>query len=242
MTPPYSGSTALAQVLNSAYGTAFLQPTAEGQWLVPGLCESDRWDPDKKVNWESVRAVWLSRIQFIKSLVSDISLIIEKSPPNIVRVDKLTETFPSHSLVAFNRDPYANCSSILYRNHAPLTKSDKERTKIVSSIAESWLFRSKWLKKLIEERQVTYFTYEQFCSEPSDCVSKIAEYVPVLQTVDVKKNIKVKDYKIQGITDYNAEQVAKLSQSEINAITKILTKDLDLVSFFDYHILEGGEI
>lgn len=238
ITPPYSGSTALAQILNSSQGTALLHPRAEGQWLIPGLCQSDRWNPEKRVNWKSVRAVWLQRVQLINELVSNISLIVEKSPPNMVRVDKLTEIFPNHSLAAFNRDPYASCSSILFRNHDPMNKREEERIQIISEIAETWLVRSGWVKKLIEERQVTNFTYEQFCSDPANCVFKIAEEISVLKTVDVSIPIKVKDYEMQGITNMNAEQVSKLSQIEKDTITRVVTKDLDLVSFFGYEILE----
>ena len=53
ITPPRSGSTALAQILNSAQETTFLNKRGEGQWLIPGLCEADRWNPDTFVNTHS---------------------------------------------------------------------------------------------------------------------------------------------------------------------------------------------
>ena len=91
----------------------------------PRKCEADRWDREKVVTWESVRSVWLERAELIKSLVQDVDLIIEKSPPNLVRIDQLIAHFPNHSLVAFNRNPYAICSSIFYRNHDPKNKSER---------------------------------------------------------------------------------------------------------------------
>jgi len=240
ITPSYSGSTALAQILNSSNSTTFLHENGEGQWLIPGMCETDRWDREKTINWESVRSIWLKRIELIKALDRNVELVIEKSPPNLVRIDKLIKVFPNHSLMAFNRNPYANCSSILYRHHDPKNKREKERIKIVSRIADKWLFRSGWIKKWIDEWDLTYFTYEQFCTEPEACVSKLAVNLSALQTVDVNTNIKVKDYKIQAIANFNAEQISKLSQKEVDAISNVLTKDPKLVSFFDYDILESG--
>ncbi len=242
ITPPYAGSTAFAKILNTSHDTAFLQKKGEGQWLIPGMCEADRWNRDKKINWESVKSVWLERIELIQSLVQNIELIIEKSPPNLVRIDQLIKIFPNHSLVAFNRDPYASCSSILYRNYDPKNKSEEDRIKIVSRIADMWLFFSHWVKKWIEEMQLIYFTYERFCAEPETCVSKLAADTPALETVDINKSIKVKDYKIQGIVNFNAEQISKLTQKEVNAISEVLTKDLKIVSFFGYDILESGKI
>ena len=63
VTPPYSGSTAIAKILETSHKIMALHSNAEGQWIVPGLCEKDRWDPDKKINYESVKAVWLNTFQ-----------------------------------------------------------------------------------------------------------------------------------------------------------------------------------
>jgi hypothetical protein len=181
--------------------------------------------------------MWLKRVELIKSLAQNPEVIIEKSPPNLVRIDRLTQIFPNHSIIAFNRNPYANCSSILHRHAHTDTLSEKERSKIVSSIAGKWIARSSWVKYWIQDWNLKYFTYEKFCNDPQGCVSKIATDVPPLQTADVKKKIKVKDYKWQGIKNFNEQQISKLSQKEIDAISSVLMKDRKLVSFFDYEIL-----
>lgn len=242
ITPPYSGSTAFAQILNSSHGTAFLQKKGEGHWLIPGMCEADRWDRKKAINWKSVRSVWLERVELIQSLVQDIELIIEKSPPNLVRIDQLVEIFPKHSLVGFNRNPYANCSSILFRNYDPKNHSKKENIKTISLLADRWLVRSRWIKKWIDEMRLTYLTYEKFCADPASCVSELAANIPTLKTVDINKHIKVKDYKIQGIVNFNATQISKLTKEQVDAISGVLKKDLKIVSFFGYDILENEKI
>ena len=163
--------------------------------------------------------------------------MIEKSPPHIVRIDQLTDAFPNHSLVAFNRNPYANCSSILYRHHDPEAKREADRLRTVSKLAETWLLRSQWIRKWIEERNVTTFTYEEFCADPATYVSKLAANLAPLRTVDVNKSIKVKEYEKQGLMSFNPRQISKLSQDEIDAISRVLSEKAQLVSFFGYDIL-----
>jgi len=236
ITPPRSGSTALAQILNSAQGTALLNKRGEGQWLVPGLCETDRWNPGKDINWESVRSVWYNRLDFIIGLVQNVQLVIEKSPPNLVRIDQIKEVFPNHSLLAFNRDPYANCASTLYRNHDPVNKSETERIQLITQIAESWMQRSAFIFKWITKWNIVNFTYEDFCENPGSSISKLNQNIPILKTVDVNIKIKVKDYQIQGIANQNERQISKLKPGEIEAISNVLTRNPDIPSFFRYNI------
>jgi hypothetical protein len=66
----------------------------------------------------------------------------------------------------------------------------------------------------------------------------LAANIPALRTVDVNKSINVKDYKKQGIVDYNEKQIARLSNKEIDAISAVLTTDPELVAFFGYEILK----
>ncbi len=230
---PYSGTTALAQVLNSADGSMLLQYRGEGQWLVPGMRE-DRWNPDKFIDWESVRSVWLQRVSLVRSLVQDIDVVIEKSPPNLVRVGGIIKTFPNHSLVTFNRNPFASCSSIIHRRSDIATKTAPERIRLLQNLAAKWLERSRWVKKWAEKDDVVDMTYEAFCANPSGLVERLATKVPALKSVDVDKPVKVKDYKKQKLQNQNARQIGNLSSDEIDAIAKVLAADRELVRFFDY--------
>lgn len=234
LTPPYSGSTALAQVLNTCPGTAFLQSRAEGQWLIPGMCTADRWDAGKYIDWESVRSVWLHRVQFVRELVQDVDLVIEKSPPNLVRTGKLIETFPNHTLLAFNRNPFAYCSSLVYRDYQPVSMTPDERVDTFRRVAEGWLTRSIWIRKWIDELDIVHFTYEEFCRNPASCVARISRQAPVFQGVNVDKPIKVKDYRVQRIENQNVRQLARLKPEEISCIADVLRTNVDIVEYFGY--------
>lgn len=237
ITPPYSGSTALAQILNSCKTSGFLQDQAEGQWLIPGMCTKDRWQREKYIDWESVRAVWLKKIRNIQQSHKDIEIIIEKSPPNLVRVDHLINTFPNASLLAFNRNPYANCSSILHRIHKPKEHTQNTRVDLLKSKAAKWLDRSRWIRKWIFDLDVIHFTYEDLCSDPGQCISLLKETTHSFDKVDIGATIRVKDYKEQKLSNQNDRQIANLTHREIDAISEVLSTDTELLSFFGYSLM-----
>ena len=237
ITPPYSGSTALAQLLNSAPRTALLEERGEGQWLVPGLGNSDRWERNKAVNWEAVKTVWFKRVALLRALVQEVDLFIEKSPPNMVRLGELLEAFPNHSLLAFNRDPYANCSSIFHRFHSAEALTSEKRKAVMESLAKTWLLRSELVRKETEKRNILSFTYEDFCENTEACLARLQEVEPLLQEVDARKEVLVKDYAPQKIENQNARQIAKLKPEDLKVISSVLAQEQLVMSHFGYDIL-----
>lgn len=246
ITPPYSGSTALSQILNTAPGAMTLAGRGEGQWLVPGLCGDDRWDPAKPINWESVRAVWLERIHLVRTLVGKVTIAIEKSPPNLVRMDQIVKVFPNNAMMAFTRNPYASCSSLLYRRYNPEKRTESQRIEVLEKLASDWVSRAIWIRKWTTEFNLMHITYEKFCQDPSAQVARIAQMVPAFQGVNVEEKIKVKDYRLQGIVDQNSRQIANLTVKDRAALSAVFSKQAELLSFFGYSsdwekpIEEGG--
>ena len=237
ITPPCSGSTAIAKLLDSSLRTMTLTNDAEGQWLVPGLCEKDRWKPDKEVDYASVKAVWLNAFQNEKRLNPHIDVVIEKSPPNMVRIDKISSQFSKYSFVANNRNPYANCASILYRRHDAEKISSIQRQAILEQLAQDWLMRSYIIKQLIVENEIPLLTYEEFCKNPSSILDVLELPEGVSETIDFKSKVKVKDYKIQSISNQNERQISNLNDEEIECIGYVLKSDNNLMEFFGYQVV-----
>ena len=102
---PYGGSTALAKILDTSSKSMTLHESGEGQWLIPGLYQHYHWFPNMVVNWDSVRSVWLDGYQSRKKQDNNIAVIIEKSPPNVVRVEQLKENFAHTRFLGFVRNP-----------------------------------------------------------------------------------------------------------------------------------------
>lgn len=241
ITPPNSGSTALAQILNTSVGSMTLTQNGEGQWLVPGMHHWNRWSPDYQMNWPSIRAVWLKKIEQKLAHVGKVNLVIEKSPPNLVRIDQLVQTFPNCSLMAFNRNPFANVASVMHRYSRPEKMSDAKRIEYVKMATDEWLSRSGWIQKWLDDDTLTvpYFTYEEFCDDPQGTIAQLVPHTPGLETVNVNAGVKVKDYVVQGISNQNARQIEKLKPQEIEAITERLHTQPALVARMGYDPIQS---
>ena len=234
LTLPYSGSTALAQVLNTAPGSMLLNENAEGQWLVPGMCAKDRWNPNKTIQWDSVMGTWKQKIKEIEKHVGQINLVIEKSPPNIVRTDTLLSHFKDYALVVLNRNPYAYCSSVLYRTRNGEQLEEKERIDALKVVANKWMIRSRYARQQIKKYNPVTFSYEDFCAAPEAALARIQDIVPALSGITLDATVKVKDYPPQGIVNQNPRQISRLSDREKATIGEILSADEPLLNAFGY--------
>jgi hypothetical protein len=236
VTPPFSGSTAIAELLRSSPFVTFLEERAEGQWLVPGLGSDQRWDADMFVDYASVQAIWLQRWQQLQAADPALRVVVEKSPPNMVRLDALTALFNEVSFLANNRDPYANCASILYRMHDGGQLATAQRVQQLRILAGHWILRSARIRELVSRLSIPLLTYEQFCDEPASIIGKLSLPAGVAESIDVQARVQVKDYPMQGIANQNQRQIALLSDEEIAAITGVLAPQQELLDYFSYEL------
>ena len=217
--------------------TMLLQEDGEGQWLIPALCDSDRWNPDKVIDYSSIKAVWLNTFQRAHRKDRNIRIVIEKSPPNMVRLERLSAQFQDFSFLAINRDPYANCSSILYRHFKPDSLSSAQRMSTLEKIAENWLKRSATIRNLVNRLAIPLLTYESFCNDPASILEKISLPDGALDSINIHAAIQVKDYRPQPITNQNQRQIANLSNTEVAQLSEILVNHMEVLQFFGYSLL-----
>ncbi len=233
-TPPYSGSTALVRILNTSPYAMLLRSNGEGQWLVPSLHEGDRWDVNKVIDWEAVQRTWRQTVQQVNTLVGTIQVVLEKSPPNLVRLEALMQHFPNSVSFGFMRDPYANCASSFYRHHQPDQLRGADRRRTLTALANQWIFRAEHLRDRITTLSLLHFTYEQFCADPARYVAQVQAICPALGHVDVTASIQVKDYQPQPILDQNPRQIARFLPQDLDMIAETLGTRTDLLHFFGY--------
>jgi hypothetical protein len=226
LTLPFSGSTAISQILNTSHQTALLEERGEGQWLIPGLREGDPWNPENPVNYASVKAVWLNRFQFINALTQNVEVVVEKSPPNVARFSSLRGLFHRCSAIANNRNPYAYCGSL-----------SAENPSATWAAAISWVQRSGLLRSAIECYDIPYISYESFCSEPASIESILPLSNDIKSKINFEAQVRVKSYPSQPIMDQNSRQIALLSGDQIGIISQVLKSHRDLVNFFGYGLI-----
>jgi Sulfotransferase family len=231
LTPPYSGSTAIAEFLNQCPKIGGFHQKYEGQWLVEEMHKSDRWNPNKHIDFKKVYRAWDRRIRILYPN-RDVEYLVEKSPPNMLRFERIVEMFKGYSILVNNRDPYASVSSMFYRGSS-IEKVDREKT--ITNITQKWLRRSEVLKNVVSEYNCPTLSYEEFCSYPKKILEKFSlEHLESYFSSDFR--VKVKNYDSQPIRNMNDAQIERLTSADIANISKQLSAKSELVKYWDYEI------
>lgn len=241
-TLPNSGSTALANILDSAPRAIKLTRTAEGQWLVPQMRGTRRWDPRHRLDLDLVRAVWLDRALKVSGAAP--RLVIEKSPPNLSRFRNLVAAFrgmPTH-VVRFSRDPYAVCASWSKRYGPRALSQDWGHSGALDG--EEGFYRA--LGGLCGQRMALLadlgdisdvdIAYEALTDDPRGSLDRLVAAVPMLEGADPAATVEVKDYAPQALRNMNEAQIAKLTAAQIDAITEGLAPNAAAVEALGYRL------
>ncbi|KQI70043.1 hypothetical protein AN189_01185 [Loktanella sp. 3ANDIMAR09] len=232
-TPPNSGSTAIAKLLQTSSRISTYEiKHSEANRLVPGTLNNNLWWPQSLIVPDSIAGTLNKVAEQQLRENPDIAWFVEKSPPNLVRPETMFALFPERRALVNNRDPYANIGSQIKR-YRKLIYANVTRQEALAHLAEFWLYRSRFLRDIVENHGVPMLNYEAFCADPSRLVSALGL---ADMGIDVTGDLSVKDYEPQPIVNMNAEQVALLSQDEIDMITGILSRDEPLVTYFGYDL------
>jgi hypothetical protein len=116
LSPPYCGSTLLNEIVSSASYVSANNTfgTREGQKLPTVrsiMFDHDRrWDHSLDFDWEFIKKEW-RKYWNLNSLI-----LLEKSPPNIIRAKSIEKIFKPAYFILLHRNPYAQCESLIRRD------------------------------------------------------------------------------------------------------------------------------
>jgi hypothetical protein len=200
------------------------------QWLVPGLCEQDRWFSKKAVSYQSIAGVVNLRAAEIKEREPNVEYFVEKSPPNMVRHEDMLRSFPNRKLIVNNREPLANIASQKKR-YSSTVYDGFDSDEIIKNLADLWIFRSRILCAIQERYNAPVVTYEDFCDDPFVIFNALN--ITDIATSGITQ-VKVKDYAPQPIKNMNAEQRKLLTEREVEIVREALMGHSDLLNKFNY--------
>ncbi len=224
-----SGSTVLWQFLQTSPHVSVLP--GEGQYLegVRDIMNNDPWSSTTKFPWELIKTEWEKEWNLNKPI------LLEKSPPNLMRAFEIEKVFPNSYFVIMMRNPYAYCEG---------SKRKYLKGWSYSDLAKRWIDHAQHqLKNINGLQKVIYFTYEEFTENPSEIIKNMLHFFPELETLDssfstVRKS--VYGNVSRPITNFNAAQIANLSDADILEISEILKQYPDIMEFFNYRYEAGG--
>ncbi len=236
LAPPYSGSTVLTRLLETSANVSNL-PT-EGQFVpaVRDVMRFEPWTADQSLPWDAIREVWEGHWDEAKPLW------LEKSPPNIIRSEEISEHFDPAYFIAMVREPYAHIEGLARRSNVPpmdLSKS-ASRTDCIAHAVACWIMFASHQRDTIRNRKhVTWFTYETLTTEPLLVASQLKTFLPELGSLDTEATFgvhAVSGTTARSLTDLNEPKRRLLTTSDFELISALLAPEMELLAFFGYDL------
>ena len=232
LTPPFCGSTLLNQILSTSKNLSCNNHLGvrEGQ-LLPEVRDimfmNKGWHNEVHYPWKKIKKVWLKYWDQRKEILMD------KSNTNIMRVDEIEKVFENISFIAMVRNPYAQVEGIIRRNNTNAEYAAKFALKCL---------RYQMENKISGRDNMMFISYEDLCDNKDNIVDKIMRFVPELDSINADAYFSAHNFKSNGkmkIQNLNDEKIKKLSQEQLNVINSYFKKEIELLTFFNYQIIEA---
>jgi hypothetical protein len=161
----------------------------------------------------------------------DKPLLVEKSPPHIIRTRQILEYFEPVYFLLMVRNPYAHCESLIRR------RWDAE---------EAANFSIRCLRQQAENadnlKNSLVFTYEKLVGYPEVISQEIQSFIPQIGELRHTQNFKV--HSIDGaverkiVDDLNQKKINNLSANNIQIINNVLEANSDIMDYWGYDYYE----
>lgn len=222
--PPFSGSTVLWNLVSTSNTISVLP--SEGQFLpeVEKVMRQKPWDPDVKLPWNMIKEVWDSYWD------QDRPLLVEKSPPNLLRTDEIVKYFHPINFLLMVRNPYAHCEGLIRRKWKA-----KEAAKFTVRCLR---LQAENVDKL---ENVLSFTYEEFVENPKSLSRRIQSFIPEIGEIKYDESFNV--HSIEGliqrrIVNLNEKKINNLSINDLKQINIVLKANADIMEYWGYQYQE----
>lgn len=219
--PPFSGSTILWKLISTSEKVSALP--SEGQFLneTKKIMREDPWNKDYDMPWADIKQVWDQYWDHEKDV------LLEKSPPNLIRAEQISACFRPAKFVVMVRNPYAHCEGLMRRNHWSARKAAEFSAQCLRAQMNN-------MNNLDGPLSVTY---EELVGDPEGVTHRIERSIPELGRLDCKAEFEVHSIDRAGkrnIIDLNHKKMNNLSAGSINLISDILRANDDVMKFWGY--------
>ena len=232
LSPPYCGSTLLNELISTSQHVSVNNPfgTREGQTLPTvrkAMFGKNRWDENIEFDWATIKQEWLKYWDLTRPI------LLDKSPPNIIRAKSISQTFKSSFFIIFYRNPYAHCESLMRReNYTP-----KSAAKFALKCLTFQMHNVEDLKNSIQ------ISYELLSEKPEIAVNLIQDFIPEIDDINHLQKFSAHNFLSENmeIKNLNKEKIGKLKRQEIKEINQVFSKKTDVLNFFNYSLLIDAE-
>ena len=227
--PPYSGSTILWKLLATSNNVSSMP--SEGQFLpeLESVMRDKPWVRDNPLPWEEIRRVWQSYWDMDKPV------LLEKSPPNIIRAAEIAQHFQPVKFVIMVRNPYAHSEGLMRRNNWTAERAAR--------------FSMMCLRTQLENREslddTLVLTYETLVADPVAACDELAQFMPDLADMDPQASFEV--HSVDGvvdrqITDLNRKKIATLGRASIAAMNSEFRQHEEVLAGWGYDFIDEAGV
>ena len=220
--PPLSGSTILVSTSDAVSSLP-----CEGQNVrgVKKLPRPDRWNSAIELPWAEIKRIWERHWDKTRPL------LLEKSPPHVIRVPQIMEHFDPIYCIVMVRNPYAHCEGLMRR----LGWSPVEAAELSLHCMRQQIENVRMVPRCVR------FTYEEMADDPAAVSRKIRDFLPAIG--ELKHDDAFESHSIDGvlkrtILNLNAKKIRNLSPSDLRAISAVLKTAPEVMHYWGYEFLD----
>jgi hypothetical protein len=228
LAPPYSGSTLLNEIISTSPFVSVNNPfeSREGQQL-PELKKimfrDGRWSLNLELNWLEIKMIWRKYWDVTKPV------LLDKSPPNIVRAMEIQNHFNPAFFIIFLRDPYVLCEGLIRKDNL----SPERAATFVVKIFEHQ-------RKNIDGLEKTFLIkYQDLVNHPDKISQELIKFIPEL--IEIKVDLKYKAHnasrKPMKIVNLDPHQMERLNPTQIAQINSIFLPSRSVFEYFSYVLI-----
>ncbi|MGE0494600.1 MAG: sulfotransferase [Vulcanimicrobiota bacterium] len=182
-------------------------------------------------DWVTTRRAWYFQA-FSRS--AGATVFVEKSPPFLLLVDQLVDSFSDARFLFMVRDPYATAEGISRR----LCLAGYERQERLALAA---LHLALCLEAQAENLRRyghlgTFFSYEDMCDRPQQVQAQIAGLMPQLADLDLRQQLPVKGSYDEPLRNMNEQQWGRLSGEDLATLNRVYGECEALLANFGYRL------
>lgn len=230
LSPPYCGSTLLAELISSSKSVSINNPfgTREGQKL-PTVRKimfehKNRWDTSFDFDWKIIKKEWM------KYWDLSCPILLDKSPPNIIRTKSIINLFNPSYFIIFYRNPYAQCESLIRRhNMKPL-------------LAAEFVLRSLeyQIQNISAIENAVNISYEFLTEQTENAIKIMTTLLPELKDIQSDQEFSAHNYysKKLKIKNLNIDSINRLTNEQLQEINTVFSKKKEILNFFKYNLIE----
>ena len=183
---------------------------------------------DENYKWDNIKEKWMEGWRRECGGSLDGKILLEKSPPNVIRADLLQNNFPNSYFIVMVRDPYAVSEGMRRRHGHNIERAAKHCGSVLR-------FQSRNLSIL---KNVVWFTYANLCDRKEYVKDKIIEMLPELNDLSFDSHF-VGHHSLLGrgsmpMVNLNRKQISNLERRDLQIITKVLLRYKKEMNFFGF--------